>query len=148
MTYEQWDAVADSINPIMALLVIALPFLLRPDRENRRLGFFAATGIGMAIMYALGWLDQRLLIWSAMGLDYSTHTGFAIVLIVSIWHWNRRAGALGTAVGMAYAVLMLYQRYHTAADVLSTAVVITAFTWIVHGARRAIATAAGDRRDG
>jgi hypothetical protein len=138
VTYEQWDAVADSVNPIMAIATLVLPFVVRSDCRGGRIAFYAAAVLSMVFMYALGWVDQNLHIWDRVGLDYSTHSGFAAVLIVSIWLWVRSAGVTAAAIGLAYCALMLYQRYHTIADIVSTVVVISSVTLGIHHLRSAI----------
>jgi hypothetical protein len=138
VTYEQWDAIADAVNPVMAIMTLLLPLLTRSTYAGGRVTFYIATGISMAGMYAVGWLDARLHVWALAGMDYSTHSGFAAVLIASIWLWKRAAGVVAVAIGAAYAVLMLYQRYHSIADIVSTAAVITALTLGIHLLRAAL----------
>lgn len=137
MTYEQWDAIADSVNPIMAIVTLLLPVLTRSTYSGGRLAFYVASAVSMATMYGLGWMDARWQIWASVGMDYSTHSGFAAVLVVSIWLWKRAAGVVATVIGAAYAVLMVYQRYHSIADIATTVAPITALTLGIHALRAA-----------
>jgi hypothetical protein len=132
VTYEQWDAIADSINPLMAAATLVIPLLLRSSHARGRIGFYVATAGSMALMYLLAWVEGLFQIWSRMGLDFSGHSAFAIVLVVSVFVWHRIAGAVFAAVFVAYAVLMLFQRYHAVADILTTIVVIGPLTALVH----------------
>ncbi len=138
MTYEQWDTVADAVNPIMLSVTLLLPLVTQSTYSGGRLTFYIAAMISMAAMYGLGWLDARLYVWESVGMDYSAHSGFVVVLVVSMWLWKRAAGVAAAAIGVAYALLMLYQRYHTIADIVSTVAVITALTLGIHRYRRGI----------
>jgi hypothetical protein len=92
----------------------------------------------MGLMYAIGWLDAALAMWPSAGLDYSGHSGFVTVLVLSLFLWSRVVGTIAFGVFALYAVLMLYQRYHTVADILTTVVVVAATTWGVHWTARKV----------
>jgi len=132
VTYEQWDTVADAVNPLMAIVTLGLPLVTHSRYSGGRLAFYLAGVVSMAAMYGLGWLDARWYVWESVGMDYSTHSGFVAVLVVSMWLWKRTAGVAAAAIGVAYAVLMLYQRYHTIEDIVSTVAVIAALTLAIH----------------
>ena len=132
MTYQQLDAIADSVNPALAILTLVLPFLVRPSQQSGRLAFFLSAGVSMAAMYAIAWADRTVGIWSAFQLDYSAHTGFAAVLVFSLLAWNRRLGVVLMIVLAGYIALMLYQRYHTIVDILTTALATVPLTLATH----------------
>lgn len=124
-SYETLDAIADAYTPLLALAGFAL--LLRPLFALRwqvlgiRLSRLAA---GALVAYGLMFVDNRLLLWPAMGLDYSTHTAVALVLVMFLSAHMARARRLCWISLFAYALLMLYQRYHTIADIVTTAAVV------------------------
>ena len=132
MTYQQLDAIADGVNPALAILALLLPFFVRPSQQYGRLAFLLNTGISMAVMYAIAWVDRIAGLWSAFRLDYSQHTGFAAVLVFSLFAWNRRFGAVLAIVLIGYVALMLYQEYHTIADMLTTVMIIVPATLAIH----------------
>jgi hypothetical protein len=68
----------------------------------------------------------------AVGWNYSTHTGLAIVLVVSLLFWKRSVGLVTVVAFVGYAVLMLYQKYHTVADIVSTLLVVASFAVAIH----------------
>jgi hypothetical protein len=134
MTYEQWDKIADFINPALAVITLLTPWVMRrPWRQA--IGWNLTAVACVAVAYAMGYLDSRTGIWMSFGADYSTHTAvytaFAFVLSkVSLAH---RLFAIG--LGLAYGALMLFQKYHTAVDILSTCTVLLALllgsTWLI-----------------
>jgi hypothetical protein len=132
VTYQQLDAIADGVNPALAILALVLPFLVRPSQQYGHLAFLLSTGISMAVMYAIGWVDRVAGLWATFRLDYSQHTAFAAVLVFSFFAWNRRLGVALAIVLIGYVALMLYQEYHTIADMLTTVLVIVPATLAIH----------------
>jgi hypothetical protein len=132
MTYEQWDVIADAFNPILLIVTLFVPLLARSSYRGGRGCFYFATAISLAAMYFLSWVDHRLQLWRAVGWDYSTHTGLAIVLVVSLLFWKRSVGLVTVVAFVGYAVLMLYQKYHTVVDIVSTLLVVASFSVATH----------------
>jgi hypothetical protein len=67
-----------------------------------------------------------------MGLDFSTHTAVAVALVVSLCAIKPSTWFGWVAVLFGYFALMLYQRYHTVADIVTTAAIITPPLIIFH----------------
>lgn len=121
-SYEVLDHIADSVNPTLGLLAIAVPWLkvyrsLRPPPWVRVAGAVLCVGaayLGQAI-------DRLTNAWPAFSLDYSGHSAVCVALLVSLGHLSRRWTVASIAIGAAYALLMMYQGYHTLADIVTTA---------------------------
>jgi hypothetical protein len=125
-TYETLDAIADSYIPLLAVLVLLL--LLREAALKHWCKLGAGLGltlIGLVITYGLMFLDMKLQIWPAFGLDYSTHTALAIVLTMLLVLMTNAFTALWIGLLLAYSALMLYQRYHTLEDIVVTALAVS-----------------------
>jgi hypothetical protein len=84
-------------------------------------GFLAAA----LVAYGLMFLDRHLGIWPAFGLDYSTHTATALGLVILLSIEARKLAGVWSISFVCYVLLMLYQRYHTVADVVTTAVAVS-----------------------
>jgi hypothetical protein len=128
--YRALDPLADAFDPALTVFALAVPGLRGawPGwRAAARYGVAAAAGL--AAIYGVAALDARFGLWSALGLDYSTHTAYAVSLATTIAVWDRRwTKAVALAVG-AYALLILLIGYHDLADVLSAALVAALATW-------------------
>ncbi len=125
LSYETLDAIADSYIPSLA--VIALVFIAASlfKSQWRQAGLrFAGFAAMVVIAYSLMFLDHRLNIWPAFGLDYSTHTAVALGLVLfhSFTIPRFTYAWIGSLVG--YALLMLYQRYHTISDIVTTGIAV------------------------
>ena len=125
LSYATLDAIADAYTPLLALACLAI--LLRPLRalQWRVLGLrMTSLAAGALVAYGLMFLDNWLAIWPMAQLDYSTHTAVALVLVIFLSRsWP--ASRLWCWVSLcAYGLLMLFQRYHSVADILTTAVVV------------------------
>lgn len=128
MSYETLDAIADAYNPMLFFSVLLFCFLqIRKERFSLR----TALSYGVEIMlylfavYGLKYLDQRFGLWPGVGWDYSTHTAFALAMTWPLWLYQASPLRWCWPLSfVAYAVLMMYQGYHSFADIISTTVVI------------------------
>lgn len=126
-TYECWDRIADAVNPSLALLAIALAIFSPAVRRFGRGRWIALLVLSVASVYGVQWLDQQLSLWSRWGADYSTHTALAVSVGVPIGLPGLRWRLFAIVTLVSYALLMLYQRYHTVTDIVSAAAVIFVF---------------------
>lgn len=128
-SYETLDAIADAHNPMLGALWIGLS--LFPLLALRWRTAVARALLGLACLlpaYVLMWLENATGAWAAVGLDYSTHTGVAVAMVVTIAVIHRRAGLLALATFAAYVPLMVVQGYHTIVDIVATALVLAALS--------------------
>jgi hypothetical protein len=127
------DAIADAFDPALTLLALGAPGLRRSWRGwPAALRYGVAALAGLAMIYAVAALDARCGLWATLGLDYSTHTAYAVSLATTIICWDRHwAWALVCAV-CGYAVLILVLGYHGPADVLTAAIVAAPSTWALN----------------
>lgn len=127
MTYEQLDFIADCYIPLLLILFLAQVgrrmYCHWPERGAVVFACGYLVGL-LVIVYGVMLLDNLVQLWPRMGLDYSTHTSVALVLVIGLslvlplmWRWF----ALSL---LAYAGLMLYQQYHSVMDMVSTGAVI------------------------
>ena len=131
-TYRILDAVADSFNPLLALVALAMPLLHKPRNLRTTIAYYLSTGAAMAFVYLVRALDDRYLLWTSLGLDYSTHSAFAASLVVSIgaFYWRWLVPLVCAAI--AYFSLELIMRYHGLSDILSSVSLAAVAAWLVH----------------
>lgn len=125
LSYENLDAIADLVNPITGLLAIGVALVPIASKawsiSAKRICAFI---IGMLVTYGLMILDKKLNIWSIFGLDYSTHTAFALATLLFLSFTLRKYWLLWCSILICYSVLMLYQGYHTIGDISTTALAV------------------------
>lgn len=124
-SFEVLDLLADAYTPLLALAVLAS--IVLSARENSwRMGALRAASLaaGLAVAFGFMLLDMRLGIWPAFGLDYSTHTAVALVLVAFLVSDRPRFALLWIGSLIAYLLLMLYQGYHPLADIVTTAAAV------------------------
>lgn len=124
-SYETLDAIADAYVPALGILWLLLVLAALLAREWKAALMRLALGsANLVVAYGLMWLDSMLGAWSAIGLDYSTHAAVAFALVLAAGTIARHL-LLPAALSLAlYACLMLYQQYHSVADIASTLLVI------------------------
>ena len=126
LSYETLDSIADAYIPLLGAVAIAFiaVALIRKEWQLAVRRFLSLLS-GLVIAYGFMFIDKALQIWSRFGMDYSTHTAVALVLVTLLVFCSRRFSPLWLASLIAYALLMLYQQYHTVADITSTATVVS-----------------------
>ncbi len=120
-TYRILDAVADSFNPLLALVALAIPLLHKPRNLRATIAYYISAGAAIGFVYLVRAIDTRYQLWASLGLDYSTHSAFAASLVVAIGAFYRRWLAPLALAAIAYFTLELVMRYHGLADILSSA---------------------------
>jgi len=134
MSYETLDTIADSYIPVLLVLFVAgLAFKIYQSRTNFRT---AITHIGflsglLVMSYGLMFFDNAVHLWPALGLDYSTHTAVALSLVFALCVSFPSQCKVFVISILLYALLMLYQRYHSILDIISTSVVIGFFSFLL-----------------
>lgn len=131
-TYQLLDSVADSFNPLLALLALAVPFIRKPRSLRSTLAFYFSAGIAIGLVYLIRFIDERQLIWSSFGLDYSTHSAFAASLVVSISAFFRRAWIPVSVSLVLYFCLELFMRYHGVLDIVTSASLAAVMAFLAH----------------
>lgn len=127
MTYKQLDTIADAYVPLLAILAlisIAYKITTKNGRFSRLGKDLMHLFVPVFAVYALMFIDKALGIWSSVGLDYSTHTALSLVLIIFLCRHQPKFLLFYASSLLAYILLMLYQNYHSVADIISTACVI------------------------
>lgn len=129
MDNQLLDAIADAINPSLLVLALIVPWI-----QRRRLpwAFWGRTFLSLVVVYVIQFADHQFMLWPRLGLDYSTHTAFAVAVIVSLGVFDKRWFFILLPVLVAYAALMMYLGYHSLADILTAALVIGPATWLIH----------------
>jgi len=110
--------VADLYTPLLGLYY--LRNVTRADLGSKRVLFYLVV-FNLAIAWGGMLADRAGHIWPSWSLDYSTHTAVALALVISL-SLSRPAQSVYWAASMfAYAGLMIMLGYHSAADIMTTA---------------------------
>ena len=131
-SYETLDKIADAYTPMLTIVSLAFIIVSVIKAQWRTAGLRLLTvTVILAIAYGLMFLDGRFNIWRTFGLDYSTHTAVALVLVAFLAATQPKLTIFWIGSLIAYALLMLYQGYHTISDIAVTAAVVVAPAWLV-----------------
>lgn len=131
-SYETLDTIADAYTPLLVIVSLAFIVVALFRAQWRVAGLRLLTvSVVVTIAYGLMFFDARFNIWSTFGLDYSTHTAVALVLVAFLTANRPRLTVLWVGSLIAYVLLMLYQGYHTVSDITVTAAVVIVPTWLV-----------------
>jgi len=135
LSYETLDKLADAFIPLLAiifLLATVIIFFRSPD-DRKALGKTFIYGVFLIVIsYGLMFLDKRFHLWHSAGLDYSTHTAVSLALIIPLCLLLKRYQTVFIISALAYTALMLYQKYHSMMDIVTTAAVISLCALLIH----------------
>ena len=127
MDYETLDNIADAYIPLLAIIAFLASALVFSGSQNRikiALTRLTYLSILLGIAYGFMFLDNAYSLWPSLGLDYSTHTAVSLALVLFLVLLIPKLFLLWSTSLVAYCSLMLYQQYHSAADIISTAFVL------------------------
>lgn len=129
MSYQILDKIADSYIPLLALFGLVSVFIpsglrIITDKFIRLLGL-------VLLAYSFMYLDNYFGVFPSVGLDYSTHTALSLGLTYFLSWLHKQYKIYFLSVLVAYLLLMLYQQYHTVADIIATGIVMTPFVWLM-----------------
>jgi len=131
-TYRFLDAIADSFNPLLAIIALACPFLRRPRTLRATIAYYLSTGAAIGIVYLVQAIDNRYRLWPSLGLDYSTHSAFAASLVASMGAFNRRWLVPLLVAVVLYFSLELVMRYHGVLDIVSSSALAAVVALLLH----------------
>jgi hypothetical protein len=131
LSHQTLKVVADSVNPILGILALTLPFKRWLGQWQSPSMNIAVTLLTVALMYFFRAVFDLEAVWANWGLDFSTHEAVCVILVIGLSSLYWRGLWIWCAVLVAYDILMVYQSYHTWADLDTTAVVMLPFATII-----------------
>ena len=131
-TYRILDAIADSFDPLLAIIALACPFLRKPRAVRPAVFYYLSTAAAIGFVYLVRAVDARQQIWGSFGLDFSTHSAFAASLAVSMGAFRRSWIVPLALATLLYFALELVMRYHGPLDILSSATVAALAALFLH----------------
>lgn len=124
MDYHTIDVICDSTNPALFLWAVLLLFFGFYRKSENRYVSLVSLVFGLAVVYGLQFLDSTFGLWAAYRLDYSTHSAFALVMVLAISILLSRVW-IPFIILAIYLSLVIYQRYHSEFDVLSSLIAVS-----------------------
>lgn len=110
--------VADLYTPLLGLYY--LHSASRAEQGSKRILIYLLV-FNLAIAWGGMLADRAGHIWPSWSLDYSTHTAVALALVISLSLSRPAQSVYWVASMLAYAGLMIMLGYHSAADIMTTA---------------------------
>lgn len=114
--FRFWRHVADAVNPLLALALLILFFLLRRHDKSRARDFGWRALFSLVVAWAIV-RDLRFYVFSHFDLRFpSGHLTFALCAALSFTLWKRRSAWILTPILISYAWLMTALRFHNWLD--------------------------------
>ena len=135
LSYEQIDLIADSYIPLLAFVSLWVLIKLEPSKRTSALVQIISSTL---FIYAVMLVDNWLQIWPTFSLDYSTHSALSLVFVsfIAIYKPDLKKSAIVSFI--IYALIMLYQQYHSLADIVTTALTVTPVLMLIYEYKTAL----------
>lgn len=131
LSHQTLKVVADSVNPILGILAIVLPFAKSRGAWRQAAAHLGVTLVIVALTYLFRAVLQLEALWASWGMDFTTHGAICIVLVVALSSLSWKRFWVWGVVFVAYDELMVYENFHTWADIGTTSAVLLPFTLVV-----------------
>jgi len=123
--YDKLDVIADSYIPIIFLYSIykIIVYTIKSKSEGA-IKLIQLTTL-ISVVYIVQSIDNKYQIWLSYTHDYSTHTAFSLAIVYFYIYSDLKSKLIITASFLCYLLLMLYQKYHTITDILTTIAILS-----------------------
>ncbi len=131
--YEKIDLIADGYIPI--LISYAFFSIYESFKINNKIlvcNKIFRLFLLIVVVYIIQFVDSYYLLWNLYALDYSTHTAFSLAMVFFFLPASAKIKIIIIISFIAYLLLMLYQEYHTVADVLTTMAVLLPIMYLIN----------------
>ncbi len=130
-TFEKLDLIADSYIPlffIYAILNIAQTY--KTDKIKGIIKVVTLISL-IAPVYIIQSIDNHFHIWESFLYDYSSHTAFSLAMVFFFIHDKIKTISIIVSLFLCYLLLMIYQQYHTAEDIITTIISLMPFMYFI-----------------
>jgi membrane-associated phospholipid phosphatase len=127
--FRFWDAIADSINPLLGLSLLVVAVRMRRDSSRQALGFLAQSVLALVLCWVCVRVLRELHL-GAPGTKFpSGHMAFAVSAATSLAFWKRRTLWLLVPLLVFYAWLMVALRFHNWMDIMGALILAFFVSW-------------------
>ncbi|VAW65612.1 hypothetical protein MNBD_GAMMA09-1251 [hydrothermal vent metagenome] len=129
--FEKLDLIADSYIPL--ILAYSVYTITQTFKASKKSGFIKSIQLLslIALVYITQAVDNYFYIWKSFSYDYSTHTAFSLAIVLFFIHENIKITLILVGTFFCYLLLMIYQKYHTPEDIITTAIILTPFMYFI-----------------
>jgi hypothetical protein len=134
--YATLDAIADSINPGLALFALVQLLYMTLKRERYVARTYLSRLLALTIVI-YGWMIFDRLVFD---FPYSTHSAFAICFCILHTFYMPRFKLVWLGILIAYLALIVFQGYHSLLDIAVTLLLAAPFIVMIFKLPRRIET--------
>lgn len=131
LSHSALKVVADSVNPSLGILALSLPFVKWHRVRKQAWMHMGVTTFTVLLTYFLRAAFGLESVWAGWGLDFSTHTAICSVLVIGLASLDWAKSWIWAGILLGYAALMVYQAYHTWADIGTTAAFVLPYSALI-----------------
>jgi len=134
MTHQQWDGLADAVNPVFLCVFLACALAWLPNPKRARF-FLFRSGLALLITYCFAHIKQWLHLWKDLGDFPSGHMTFLLTVATSFFLLDRRSAPFTIILALLYGGLIVFLGYHTWVDLFGALLLAVPVTLLCHKLR-------------
>ncbi len=131
MTHDQWDWVADSVNPLFLIVFLAFSYAAFDRRLPASIPFAMRFGLAILITWLLSQLDRWIPGLRNQDGFPSGHMAFYLTVATAFFLLRRRSVFLTLPLAVLYGWLIVFLDYHSWWDLLTALIIAVPTTLVI-----------------
>lgn len=131
MTPQQWDGLADAVNPALLCVFLACSLARFPSRKIA-VAFLSRCGLALLLTYFFAHINRWALLWGDHRNFPSGHMTFFLTVATSFFLLDRRSALFTVPSALLYGWLIVFLGYHSWGDLLGALFLAVPATLLCH----------------
>lgn len=131
MTHQQWDFLADAVNPVLLCAFLAAGMARFPSLK-RACAFLIRTGLAVLLTYVFAHLNRWMHLWRDHPGFPSGHMTFFLTVATAFFLLERRSALFTVPLAMLYGGLIVFLGFHSWLDLLGAPLLAVPVTLLCH----------------
>jgi len=132
MTHDQWDWVADSVNPLLLIAFLAYSYAAFAGQLRASVPFAVRFWLAVLITWLLSHLDKWILVLRNQDGFPSGHMAFYLTVATAFFLLRRQSFLVTLPLAVLYGWLIVYLDYHSWWDLLTALIIAVPTTLVIY----------------
>jgi membrane-associated phospholipid phosphatase len=131
MTYDQWDGVADAVNPLLLIVFLGFSCVAFAGRLRASLPFATRFWAALLLTWVLSHLDRWILALRNQEGFPSGHMAFYLTVATAFFLLKGRSLWVTVPVAVLYGWLIVFLDHHSWWDLLAALIIAVPTTLVI-----------------
>ncbi len=131
MTHDQWDFLADAVNPLLLIVFLACSYAVFAGRIRESLPFVIRFWMAVLMTWGFAQLDRWILALRGQEGCPSGHMAFYLTVATAFALLRWQSAWVTVPVAVLYGWLIVYLDYHSWWDLLTSLIIAVPTTLVL-----------------